>query len=177
MNDSTDEFFRIPIGNLPDPPLPLADARDRVKAAFVELFTAVRLLEQSAWRFGWDRGHEWTMDQLKKFAEKTATETVAKVSNIATQPPLPMDGMSIGEPVRKLHVRPAADVVYDAIKDKPGLTGIELVRHLEKIGTPLNERTVRTALFRLKVDKIMAVKNRWYTVEAAQSLPLAEVMS
>jgi hypothetical protein len=60
----------------------------------------------------------------------------------------------------------AADVVYDIIADKPGLKGHEIVAETEARGTPINERTVRTALFRLKRARaIRAIENGWHVID------------
>jgi hypothetical protein len=169
--NSPDEILRLTMPPLPDDPPPQAEARATVISALEALVYAIRTLEQSAWRSGyksgWDKHHEWTLEQLKKYvaqsvpnaeeATKAEAERTlsAQVSQAAPyQPPL-------------VFTRPAADVVYETIQLNPGLTGVEIVRLLEKAGTPINERTVRTALFRLKVDKIAAVENRWYTTEVA----------
>jgi hypothetical protein len=64
----------------------------------------------------------------------------------------------------------AKDKVLALVKDKPGLRGVEIV---EAVG--LHERTVRTALHRLKTSgQIKTEDNKWYAVEGAANNPLME---
>jgi len=54
-------------------------------------------------------------------------------------------------------------LVRDMISRRPGLTGVEIVAELDETGTPVNERTVRTNLRRLKLDgEIEQRDGRWY---------------
>lgn len=165
---------------LPDPPWPLTEARDKVIEAFNSLFYLMRCLESSAWRDGHSRGwsghHEWVQEQFKKIQEEVAAEAAAAAEQAKTTAEAMKAAAvthDLGHGVlrtphhdsetRATISKPAADVVYEVIEQHPGLTGVEIVRHLQKVGTPINERTIRTALFRLKVDKIASVKGRWYT--------------
>ena len=78
--------------------------------------------------------------------------------------------------------RPATAVasVRDAIFEKPGMKGADLVRHLEQRGTPVLERTVRSCLRRLKNVEVRQREGRWYpkrkpeTENGALFRPLAE---
>ena len=54
-------------------------------------------------------------------------------------------------------------LVLDAVTNNPGQKGVEIVKWLENRGTPVQERTVRTCLRRLKLDRIIwQVDRRWY---------------
>jgi hypothetical protein len=172
--DDSPEVVRLELTPLPDEPPPREIARGNVIKALTELVSAIRVLELSSWRAGWDKHHEWTTTQLQKFAEQAATEASAQVRNAAHEvPTAPMTGT--GTLFGDAAVRPAADVVYEYIQKYPGSTGVEIVRGLEAHGTPIHERTVRTAIFRLKQDKITAIANRWFTIEKVREMRLEGV--
>jgi hypothetical protein len=57
----------------------------------------------------------------------------------------------------------AISLVKNEIFGEPGLRGVDIVRSLEKKGTPVVDRTVRSALRRLKGSKTVWQRNgRWY---------------
>jgi hypothetical protein len=65
----------------------------------------------------------------------------------------------------------AADVVMKIVTERPGLRGVEIVGETEARGAPLKERTVRTALWRLKsARKIKNLDERWYLFDADPAL-------
>jgi hypothetical protein len=180
MNTDDDtERLTINIPSLPNEPPPLDEARDRVTEALATLAYSIRVLEMAAWRSGWDRHVEWTTIQFKKFAEQAAQENALAARNAAAHGVADLSfvtptglaavaEMKVGAPAGKT----AAEIVYTYIKDYPGNTGVEIVRGLEAIGLTIHERTIRTALFRLKKDKITLVDGRWYTTEAAREMRL-----
>jgi hypothetical protein len=56
--------------------------------------------------------------------------------------------------------------VLKAIRSTPGMRGIEILRALESAGTPVHERTLRTALGRLKRNEhIEQREERWYEMQ------------
>jgi transposase len=55
--------------------------------------------------------------------------------------------------------------VLEQIIKKPGLTGAGIVSALENAGTPVHERTVRTALHRLRGKFIEQREEAWYPIE------------
>jgi hypothetical protein len=96
----------------------------------------------------------------------------AKLSETASVPPVPTLGEKKGngseseskEPQRA-RGRPerAISLVQGAIFSEPGLRGVDIVRTLEKKGTPVVDRTVRSALRRLREAKVIwERKKRWY---------------
>lgn len=59
----------------------------------------------------------------------------------------------------------AKDVVLEIVRRKPGLRGRDIVQETDK-SQKLNERTVRTALYRLKVDGLIYVKDGlWHPLD------------
>jgi hypothetical protein len=64
----------------------------------------------------------------------------------------------------------AINLVQGEIFGEPGLRGVDIVRSLEKKGTPVVDRTVRSALRRLKVSKIVWQRNgKWYPKPKAEN--------
>lgn len=59
--------------------------------------------------------------------------------------------------------------VREAIFEKPGMKGVELVRYLEQRGTPVGERTVRSCLRRLKGQDARQRRHRWYPIDGVES--------
>jgi hypothetical protein len=59
--------------------------------------------------------------------------------------------------------------VLKAIRATPGMRGVEIVRALEATGSPIHERTVRTALSRLNDRYIEQRDDKWYEIETGQS--------
>lgn len=135
--------------------------------ALEHLLQAVAVVAISSYRRGWDERQE----SFKKLYEQKLTPLFEQINKVVTDAETSIDKAEAGlEMMERAASRTAADVVYDTIQRRPGMTGAELVRFLEGAGMPIHERTVRTALFRLKVDKIAAVENRWYTAEAAREI-------
>jgi hypothetical protein len=56
--------------------------------------------------------------------------------------------------------------VLTQITEVPGLVGVELVAALAKAGSPVHERTVRTALHRLRGRFIEQKGDRWYPISS-----------
>jgi hypothetical protein len=172
MNDSG-PVLELRLEPLPDEPLPREEARKKFIDALTALASAMMALEASAWRDGWNKNSEWTKIQLKKFAEKAAQEAADMAFTTVDGRTVAVEVKAMGSGRVSAAGRTAADIVYTFIKDNPGKTGVEIVRGLEDSGLEIHERTVRTALFRLKRDKIAAVENRWYTTEKAREVAQA----
>jgi hypothetical protein len=121
---------------------------------------------------GFKAGREYERGKMLEAFEQASKPTNA-LATPSTSPParttVPDRASS------DVNQRTAAEIVMGAIKVHPGLTGVELLAKIHESGTPLKERTFRTALFRMKVPAaampqpghIMAVNNRWYRVEDA----------
>lgn len=63
----------------------------------------------------------------------------------------------------------AEDRVFSIIKAIPGQRGAGIVTALEQTGNPVKERTVRTALWRLKNRKLIELRgNEWYVTAFAK---------
>ncbi len=55
--------------------------------------------------------------------------------------------------------------VLKAIRAKPGMRGVEILNYLAESGTTVHERTLRTALARLKNTFIEQKEERWYEIQ------------
>jgi len=168
MNDPPE---KVPVYQrpLPDPPLSRDEARTRFLDAMDELIYAYRVADDAAWREGFHHG--WT--SYKAWFE----EQIAKMRETANpQPTAPLQSNPANLDVE--FRRPPAstrDAVLNFISANPGQKGVQIASALRDIAP---ERTVRTALHRLKVaQKIQVVEGRWYVLDAVtsnQQLPFQE---
>lgn len=99
-------------------------------------------------------------------AVSALTQKASEMMAPAVQPrvlPMPKHVKVPGRPGKALAL------VNDAIKEKPGLNGVEIVRLLAEKGTPVVERTVRTCLRRLRLaHQVKRRDGRWYPVNQEQ---------
>lgn len=68
-------------------------------------------------------------------------------------------------PVRQMRENSDQMKVLKAIRAKPGMRGVEILTWLTAHGTPVHERTLRTALARLKNSHIEQREERWYEIQ------------
>lgn len=86
---------------------------------------------------------------------------VAKATALATGTPAPM-------PQRKARGRraQAPKLVVSVLEQSPGLRGVDIVKKIQEQGTAVHERTIRTALRRLKKAGVIAQREgKWYREE------------
>ena len=131
----------MPIDN--DVPLPLDEARASLQRAIADL-------EKSAFHFGYDHGFNAGWDAaVRRFSAMTAEKPDPAVPSLGD-----MDTS-------------AKDVILRIVQTNPGLRGTEIVAASGVLGAPINERTTRTALHRLKLAGIIRNDDgRWYAVGA-----------
>jgi len=112
------------------------------------ILAEIRRLEQEAY----DRGYNDALTAILSAAGR-----VAEAKPAATSPTPP-------SPPRKRGRRPKAPgIVLGVLETKPGMTGVEVVAAVEATGNTISERTVRTALRRLKGEKrIIQRRKRWF---------------
>jgi hypothetical protein len=130
-----------------------------------QLFDALTNAENAVFNLGWDQGFKagWEA-HVEHMTRVFAEQAASRPSAIApSAPPAPVSS-KIDQPTAK-------DLVLQIISDQPGLRGIDIVNELGKGVTPVAERSVRTALHRLKrARKIKNMSGRWYTFEAAANV-------
>jgi hypothetical protein len=124
--------------------------REQVERLFKEI-------EQEAYA----RGYSDAIQAVTAAATAAATKQSAPKD---IESPLATEG---GDQINgaKTRGRPAKAItlVRAAIFAHPGMKGVELVRELEKQGTPVIERTVRSCLRRLGSEKVIWQREmRWY---------------
>jgi hypothetical protein len=135
----------------------------------------VSQIEADAYRRGFNdalRAFSGAVKGLRPTASTTATESQIepKSDDVNSQEPqLPMKrGGSI--PRRRLRENSDQMRVLKAIRETPGMRGIEIVRTIEAAGQAIHERTVRTALSRLKgAGMIEQREEKWYEIQTGQS--------
>lgn len=138
----------------------LADAR----AAKTVMTDALQRYEDRVWQAAWDRGHQQGWQEgysyaLWKLAEQARTNAAVQAPP-RTEPPaappiIEEEGEDSGPSTQEAVLRMVLAV--------PGLRGVEVVEKLHLSGVQAKERTVRTALHRLKnAHKIKNVGERWF---------------
>jgi len=140
------------------------------KAARAAALDALHEWERKTFRQGFDAGWEACNERWRKMLQEATqqVEATAAVAPTTAQPGHDANQrIYLGDDARPA-ARKAADVVFDVIRSNPGIRGVDIVRATGERGPPLLERTVRTALYRMKRDGL--VKNleaRWFAADAA----------
>ena len=128
---------------------------------------SMRAVEKAAWDHGFHEGFnagwEAGRKRFQEMMEQVSAQPQLQATPVAqpASPPLFPGGLATP------NIR-AADVVFQIIADHPGIKGVDIVKATVDAGTPLLERTTRTALYRMKRDgRIKNLGGRWFTTEAA----------
>jgi hypothetical protein len=179
MSDSTNESYK----SLDDQEAELKAAQDAAGKSLMQAIVAyVDAVKQhhglQQWRAGFNRGWDSSRDhfkqELKKSFEKDfdidLTPTISHSEGVAPGS-LTQSGW---EPMGVANFSPppqtptAADLVAQFVYENSGRRGVEIADNFAKTVWRLPERTVRTALHRLKLaGKIRNVDGRWYSTESA----------
>lgn len=131
-----------------DVPLPIDSARVRLQASIADL-------EKSLFHLGYDYGFNAGWDAAVRRIASAGTQ---KPDNLSPPSLVDLDASAKDDP-------PAREVVLRLIQENPGLRGMELVAAAARAGSPLNERTIRTALHRLRAaERIRNDDGKWYAV-------------
>lgn len=139
--------------------------RSKLVASFISQ------IEAEAYRRGFNDALRAVSGAVKRLRPSTsghATEHEIEPipPKVNSNPQLPLDR------ARPLRLRENSDQmrVFRTIRENPGLRGIEIVRAIETAGHTIHERTVRTALSRLKrADMIEQQEDKWYEKQTGQS--------
>jgi len=139
---------------------PARDVEAELTKARDSTFAAIKELELAAWHKGFDagfaRGWETAIHRFKTLMEKSDVAP----SHQSTSAPV---SLFLQDHDRPRTLRRASDVVLDIIKAHPGIKGVDIVRISVEAGEPVLERTVRTALYRMKRDgQIRNLGGGWY---------------
>jgi hypothetical protein len=153
------------------------------KAFMAALATYVEAVKQHhgevRWGEGFNDGWEAAQEHYEALQKKVESEMRKRVAGaaiaISATAPMPSRPTILGqiESIVPPPVMPtAAELVEQYISENPGKRGVEIANNFEKHAFRLPERTVRTALHRLKkAEKIKIVDGRWYAAEAAPADP------
>lgn len=134
-----------------------------------EVMEAIRGFQNSIAEQAFRAGFKAGWDQASKAIE----DALAKGNVRAPMPRLNNDLQVKAESA--VGAKSTGEMVFRIISEFPGLRGVEIVDKLERQGTPVLERTVRTVLWRLKnADRIKVVDGRWFTPDSAPSAPLSQ---
>lgn len=137
------------------------DARDKLFEAFKFWRDAI---SRASFNSGWDRGYKRGWDR--------AHATILKRLESAT-PAVPVAGNAPAKIEQAMLdftevTLPAADRVLDYINRYPGKRGVDIANHFASTHPPIPERTIRTALHRMKGKKITIVDGAWHPLKNAE---------
>lgn len=124
------------------------------------------------WREGFNLGWKSSREHFRTELESTfkIEDAKAGIGGLVAfhAIPLPLRTATLSTSSPPTLTPTANDLVHQFIHENPGRRGIEIADNFSKTVWRLPERTVRTALHRLKkAKKIVVVEGRWYTVESA----------
>ncbi len=125
------------------------------------LANMVSEIKAAAYQRGFDDGLRAALKAVKGLRPEHQKSAGANGSQ--PQPVLPVQPQA----TRQLRENSDQMRVLQTIRAKPGLRGIEILKSLEAAGTPVHERTLRTALARLKEHFIEQREERWYEKQEA----------
>lgn len=141
----------------------MTDATQRLASlheARETFFKAVKTHEHSIYKLGYEDGFSAGWEAaLSRLSE------IKPAAKFVTSGP--------GDLSHMLHEQtsdvPTHDTLLGIIKENPGLQRGEIVTHARKKLPSLNERTVRTALQRMKnAGELRVTESKWYWVERRQ---------
>jgi hypothetical protein len=122
------------------------------------LANMVHEIEEVAYKRGFNDGVRAAMKAVKGL--RPAPQRDSEAGNGA-------DVLAAPQPTRQLRENSDQMKVLNAIRAKPGMRGVEILSWLEAQGTKVHERTLRTALARLKNNFIEQREERWYEMRPA----------
>ena len=147
----------------PSPPTP----PDRValqKAARDAVIEAMREWEAASHRRGFGEGWAACNDHWLKLLNEATQKTQAGALTI-TNEAVHVAALGFGTEVRAGYVK-ASDAVMNIVRGRPGLRGIEIVKAAAEVGQAIHERTVRTALHRMKRGGLIKIlEGRWFAAD------------
>jgi hypothetical protein len=152
----------------------VAETRVAFTQALSEHFTA---LTNAANFKGWNEGFSKGWDAAAKYFKETMGQQLeeARAAQSRMMPDRLQDIPTM-QPSEKQNAPTALTLVLEYIKANPGLRGVQIAQHFDKALFQLPERTVRTALHRLRNRQIKIVDGRWYTLAAAPADPQPSLM-
>ncbi len=134
------------------------------KAARDAVIEAMREWEAASYRRGFDEGWKACNDHWLKLLSEATQKTQAGALTTTTEA-AHVAGLDFGNEVRASPAK-ASDAVMSIIRDRPGLRGIEIVKAAAEVGQAIHERTVRTALHRMKRDRLIRnLEGRWFAAD------------
>ena len=128
-----------------------------------EVSGALQGVERFVYRVGYDQGFNAGWDAaVRRFTAVLDTSKPRQEPPPSIDPPIAMHATLTADPEDQT----IKDLVLSSILRRPGQRGVEIVTALRAAGHDANERTVRTALHRLKVAlKIKVEDGKWYPVD------------
>lgn len=146
MTDSADEYTRQMRANFLALQSQQTDMDRRVAEA------AHALGKREGWMEGWNAGYNYASERFQEL--------------MRMQPPPPPQAAAEDESSAAPRAVAAPSIVLQIVRNSPGLRGVEIVNITDRMEQPLKERTVRTALHRLKMAREIYVEDeKWYPAQ------------
>jgi hypothetical protein len=118
----------------------------------------VHQIEEVAYKRGFNDGVRAALKAVKGLRPSERDQDSETVNGAVVEPtPHP--------PVRQLRENSDQMRVLNAIRAKPGMRGVEILNWLAEQGVTVHERTLRTALSRLKKNYIEQKEERWFEIQ------------
>ncbi len=145
-------------------------AEDASREKFLEAFAEyTRAAKNHSWFVGWRHGFSSGWDAAKEHFMAQVEKQHTAIPPVPPPPPQTNKTPQGLMPIQKPGSPPAVVLVFRFIAANPGQRGVEIAQSLEG---QLPERTVRTALHRLKTaERIQIVDGLWYVAQAAAANP------
>lgn len=143
----------------------MPDSSDLIRDFLAAMESNMATALQESYARGW---RDAIAAVTAKAAEMQGVPTA--LAQAGTPLALRMNGASHpAPPAPKPRGRPSTAVaaILDVIREHPGLRGVDIVAQLEADGRPTGDRTVRSALRRLKGQEVWQCSHRWYPKKSA----------
>jgi hypothetical protein len=157
---------------LPDPPVSNERAFEMFMRAFDDLFHAYQVMQDSVHHHSYETGFKAGVDACRKWlSQQLESNQGAPISH--------SQNVAVTANVIRGYDNPqktGMERVHLFIIAHPGLRGVEIADAFAKSSAPLPERTVRTALHRLKPGRVRIVDGRWYDAKSAPADPQPQLI-
>jgi len=126
-------------------------------------------IEADAYRHGFNDGVRAALKAVKGLRPSDPNQRVTGANGAEPVDPFdPTEPRAQSQPTRQLRENSDQMRVLKAIRTTPGMRGVEILHSLKTAGTPVHERTLRTALARLKQHRFIEQREEcWYEMRPA----------
>lgn len=149
-----------------DKGVPQRDYSAEIAEARRVALEGMKAFEKAAWTHGFHQGFSAGWEAGRKRLQEVMEQATAQPEPASARPQQPADLALFPAEAASPGLK-AAEIVFRIIAEQPGIRGIDIVKTSAEVGSPLLERTTRTALYRMKRDgRIKNLEGRWYAADA-----------